>query len=490
MKSCDVVFVGSSPNALAGASRLARAGQKVVVLEERSFLGGPIVTAEFAPGFRADIALPNVSADLEMAADLGLSLQATPPRTVTLLGPSPVTLGRPALPRAAEDAIALLRTMSRMAAPALPDSDAKGTAALAALGEQLLGLGERRMHEVLKLLCLPVRDFVAQSGLSEAEGRVVCASAFRSGAMGPFAPGSTYPFLFHEAMGDGLFGPSLLGGVGSLTSALASKAESLGVEIRKGVGPVAAEVADGTAQGVIFGDERLLAGAVISDLDLVATCSRLVRPYELPPEVNRRIRSVRCSGSVARVHLGLRALPSFLGVSGDALNGTLVLAPDVVFLEKAWDQIKRGKLPERPYLEVTIPSASDPSFAKEGHHVLSIWVHGAPYGSGNKEAVLSAAMREISAFAPSIRELIVASDVLLPEDLEARFGLTRGHLYGGAIELGQAFFLRAVPGCTGFETPIDRLFLASSSVHPGGYSGLCGWAAAGQKIRLTEAENT
>ncbi len=119
---------------------------------------------------------------------------------------------------------------------------------------------------------------------------------------------------------------------------------------------------------------RIEAEVVVSDFDARTTFTRLVPPYELEPEVGRAIRSGRYRGSVARVSLGLRALPVFDGVDVAALRGTLVVGSDVVSLERAWDQAKRGALPDRPYIEVAIPSIADPGLAPEGKHVLSAWV--------------------------------------------------------------------------------------------------------------------
>lgn len=479
MSRYDVVFVGSSPNALAGAARLARHGKRVLVLEERDRVGGPVTTEEFAPGFRADTALASAPLDPEIAAELGIVLDVLPRATVTALGPDPVTLGPPSLPQAVTDAVELLRAMSRLAPPSMPVPSAVGSAALGELARRLLGLGERRMHEVLRLLFMPARDFAMEIPLSDAERAVLCAGAVRAVSEGPFAPGTLYNYLSHEAAGDGLFGPAVRGGLQAVPEALAQRARAAGAEIRTGAGPSRVDVQAGAARGVIAGGERIEAGAVVSDLDVRATFTRLVPPYELSPEENRAIRGLRYRGSVARVHVALRSLPVFKNVGAEALRGTLVLEPGVASLEKAWDQAKRGAVPSRPHVEVTVPSVADPGLAPGGQHVLSAWVQYVPHGRGDRRALFEGVIERLAPFAAGLSDLVLSHQVLLPEDLERRFGLTEGHLYGGELHLAQAFFLRGVPGHPHPTTPIEGLYLGGSAAHPGGWGGRSGWDLAG-----------
>lgn len=503
MSTYDVVFVGSTPDALAGAARLARQGKKVLVLDARGSLGGPVTTEEFAPGFRADTALPAVTLDEEVAADLGVSVERVERPVVTVLGSSPVTLRPGEIPGtgrgegggAAEDAVRLLRAIARVEAPEMPRPGPEGAAALGELGARLLGLGGRRMHEVLRLLFMPARDLALETELPDAARAALCASAIRAVGEGPYAPGTLFNHLQREALGDGLFAPAVRGGLSALTAALADRARALGAEVRAGAGALHVVVEDGAARGVLAGGERIEAGAVVSCLDVRATFTRLVPPYELPPEVNRAIRALRYRGSVARVHLALRDLPAFEGAGGEALRGTLVVAPDIASLERAWDEAKRAAnrkntgsaspgarapfVPSRPYVEVTVPSAADGSFAPGGGHVLSASVQYVPYGLGDREALVRAVIERLSPFCPGLEGLVLHREVLLPEDLEARFGLSEGHLFGGEMNLAQAFFLRGVPGCAGGRSPIDGLYLAGSACHPGGHGGLSGWRLSG-----------
>jgi len=337
------------------------------------------------------------------------------------------------------------------------------------------------MHEVLRMLFMSARDFFLETGLSAAEQGLLGGVAVRGLEGGPFASGTLYQLLRHRALGDGLFPSTVRGGLGALSLALAGKAREAGAEIRTGV-PAGAriEIQDGAAIGVRLADGTLLlAGTVVSDHDARFTFTHLVSPTHLDPEFNRTLRQIRYRGSVARIHLALRARPTFSGVDDDAHRGTLVLAPDLAFIEKAWDQAKRGIVPANPCIEITLPTASDPGLAPAGQHVLSAWVQYVPHGRGEREALFASVLGHLARFAPGLPELVLHHEVALPEDLESRFGLTEGHLYGGQTTLEQSFFLRPFPGSAHHDTPIDHLYLGGSAAHPGGYSGRSGWNLAG-----------
>jgi phytoene dehydrogenase-like protein len=487
----DVVFLGSSPNALAAAARLGRAGLRVLVLETREVAGGPVATEAFAPGFRADTGVMSASLDPEIARELGVSIDVIRRDSVTALGPEPLTLrALPELPEAVSQAVELLRALHRSEPPEVPALAGADLAALHDLGARLAGFGGRAMHEVLRLLFMSARDFFEEQVGCGTAGAVLCGAAVRALSEGPFAQGTLFGFLHHAAVDDGLFRCTARGGLGALVGALSEVARAAGVEIRTGVpGPIQVDVEDGAARGVHLGDgARIAAEIVVSDHDARTTFTRLVHPRELDPETNRAIRAVRYRGSVARVHLALRGSPELRGVDADALRGTLVLAPDVASIERAWDQAKRGAVPSRPYVEIAVPTASDPTLAPEGQHVLDAWVQYIPHGRGDRQAVLKSVLDLLAPLAPGLQDLVLHHHVSLPEDLERRFGLPEGQLYGGEIRLEQAFFLRPIPGYSHHESPIANLYLGGSAAHPGGYSGRSGWNLAGRLLGQRERQ--
>lgn len=493
MKTHDALVLGTSPNALCAAVVLARGGLSVLVLDTHTAPGGPLATEPFAPGFLADTGVPSAALDAAVAADLRLDLPVLRRATVTTLAPETVTLQDIPLPQAFHQAVDLLRAAYRTPVPSVPvPQDASETASLAALAAHLRGFGPRGVHEVLRLLLLSVRDFLHEAAVPDVHRGPLAAAAMRSRHAGPFDAGTLFGLLHRTAIDDGLFVSTAASGLGAVPRSLAAAATAAGAEMRLGVpGPLRVDVSDGIARGVrLPSGERLPAALVLSDHDARTTFTRLVSPADLPPEFNRTIRQVQYRGTAARVHLALDRLPTFRAVSSAALGGTLVLAPDVASLERAWDQAKRGALPSHPAIELAIPTVLDPSLAPDGKHVLSATVHSVPHTFTDAPAVLRAVLDRLAPFAPDLAASVVASSVALPRDIASRFGLTEGQLDGGESSLAQAFFLRPFPGASRRPSPLENLHLIGSAAHPAGYSGLAGWTFARSILSTTPDLNS
>ena len=143
-------------------------------------------------------------------------------------------------------------------------------------------------------------------------------------------------------------------------------------------------------------------------------------------------------------------------------------------MERAFDDAKYGRFSRQPYMDIVIPSLTDPSVAPPGKHVMSCFVQYAPYhlAEGNwdeqREAFGEAVIDAIATHAPNIRNHIIHKQVLTPLDLERDFGLSEGNIFQGELTLEQLFFLRPAPGWAGYRTPVRRLYMCGSATHPGG----------------------
>jgi phytoene dehydrogenase-like protein len=193
-------------------------------------------------------------------------------------------------------------------------------------------------------------------------------------------------------------------------------------------------------------------------------------------------------GTVAKLNLALDGLPRFTGLEGAALGGRLVIAPDLGYLERAFDHAKYGEAPQAPALEITIPSLHDPGLAPEGQHVLSANVIYAPYDlkagwDAAREGFAEQAIAAIAQYAPDLRQYIVAGQLLTPLDLEREYRLTGGHWHHGELALDQLLMLRPVPGAAQYATPLPGLYLCGAGAHPGGgVMGAAGMNAARQVL--------
>ena len=210
----------------------------------------------------------------------------------------------------------------------------------------------------------------------------------------------------------------------------------------------------------------------------------------LPPEFLWRIKHYRSRGTLAKVNLALSALPSFTGATRTMLAGRVRLAPDLDYLERAFDHAKYGRFSTDPWIEFTIPSLDDPTLAPPGAHVLSAYAQFAPYTlregdwDASRDALGDTVIKTLSQYAPGLPSLIVERQVLTPLDLERGWGLTGGHIFHGELTLDQFFTMRPLLGFGQYRTPIKGLFLCGSGAHPGtGLTGGSGLNAAREVLR-------
>jgi phytoene dehydrogenase-like protein len=268
------------------------------------------------------------------------------------------------------------------------------------------------------------------------------------------------------------------GGTGAISNSIAEAAKEAGVEIRTKAPIARIIVKDGRAKGVILqnGDE-IYADVVSSSVDPRHTFINFMEPGNVPDEFLEEVRRYKFRGSSGKVNLALDALPDFKCMPGPGahLRGAMSISPSVEYMERAYDDAKYGNFSRRPYIDMVIPSLTDPSVAPPGKHVMSCFVQYAPYKlrpglnwDDQKEAFGNNVIDTIAEYAPNIKNIIIGKQVVTPLDLEREFGLSEGNIFQGELSLEQLFFLRPVPGWAQFRTPVKNLYMCGSATHPGG----------------------
>ncbi len=224
------------------------------------------------------------------------------------------------------------------------------------------------------------------------------------------------------------------------------------------------------------GDE-LHANVVVSSVDPNLTFLKFMDEGDLPADFVEGVRRYKFRGSSGKVNLALDGLPDFTCMPGPGphLRGAISISPSIDYMEQAYDDAKYGRFSRRPYMDMVIPSLTDPSVAPPGKHVMSCFVQYAPYhlrdgvwDDQQRDAFGDAVIDTIAEYAPNIKNIILHRQVLTPLDIEREFGLTEGNIFQGELTLEQLFFLRPVPGWAQSSTPIERLYMCGSATHPGG----------------------
>jgi phytoene dehydrogenase-like protein len=264
------------------------------------------------------------------------------------------------------------------------------------------------------------------------------------------------------------------GGIGAVTDALAAAARAHGATVRTG-SPVTRITLDGDrASGVeLASGEVIRAGTVVSNADPARTLLTLLGARHLDTGFAQRIRHLRSKGTAAKLHLALDDLPEFTRLPPMLAGERLVIAPDLVYIEHAYDHSKYGECSPEPVLEITIPTVHDRTLAREGRHVLSGIVQYAPYDArANTEearaAFLERTLAVLDRYSPNLRRRIVTAELLLPFDIEREFRITGGHWHHAELALDQMLMLRPVPGAAQYAMPVNGLYLCGAGCHPGG----------------------
>lgn len=511
MSGVDAIIIGAGHNGLAAAGVLSKAGRKVLVLEKSAAIGGAAAGYDIAPGFHAPRYAhllhawhPKVESRLDLKAQ-GLAFARRDLPTVSLAEDGRhVVIAKGAArfadgtPHPDADAFAALHgRLVRFAAvlagklletpPQLQRPDWRDLGGLAKLGLDLRRLGTRDAREFLRVLLSNAHDVILDE---VGEGPLAGAFALDSvmgGHCGPRSPGTALTLLYRLAQGGARHLPA--GGLGAFCGALAKSAAARGVEIRCNTAVEEILVAEDRAAGVRLADgTTLTAPLVLSSLD-AGTTLRLTGVEHFDAEAVRRIRNLRCKGATAKINLALSGLPAFRGLDAEAMSGRLLLAPGVQALEAAFDAVKYGELPQRPALEMLIPSLSDDSLTEGRGQILSVIVQYVPYhlkggwDDAAREALGEQVLDLLEFHVPGLCQLVVARDVLTPLDIERDTGAPAGHWHHGELAVDQMLTLRPVNGMARYALPVGGLYLCGAAAHPGGdVIGAAGHNAASRAL--------
>ncbi|MDQ3919420.1 MAG: NAD(P)/FAD-dependent oxidoreductase [Acidobacteriota bacterium] len=518
----DAVVIGGGHNGLVNAAYLARAGKRVLVLERRHVLGGAAVTEEVFPGFKFSVCSyvvsllrPEIIRELELPRHgleiLPLDGTFTPmPDGDYLWRVNDHARTRREIARHSKlDAEAYdeygkaMVEMGRFVKPILgmtpPDPTSlniKGLLDLLFLGRRFKNLSREDKYNQVQLMTMSAVDFLDRWFETDVLKATMSASGIIGTFLGVRSPGTAY-VLLHHYMGeiDGAFRSWGLarGGTGAISNSIAEAAREAGAEVRTRSPIAKVVVRDGRAAGVVLenGDE-IEAKVVSSSVDPRLTFMKMVGAEHLPAEFVEDIERYKFRGSSGKVNLALDALPDFKSLPGAGahLRGAISVSPSVEYMERAYDDAKYGRFSRRPYIDMVIPSLTDPSVAPPGKHVMSCFVQYAPYHlkegtwDERREEFGDTVVDTIAEHAPNIRDIILHRQVLTPLDLEREFGLSEGNIFQGELTLEQLFFLRPAPGWAQYRTPIRNLYMCGSATHPGG--GIMGASGRNAALKILD----
>ena len=315
----------------------------------------------------------------------------------------------------------------------------------------------------------------------------------------PYAPGTAY-LLMHYAFGEvngrpGVWGHAV-GGMGSVSEAMARAAQTRGAVIRTSAPVASLIVEDGRAAGVrLDTGERIAARVVAANVPPKLLFRDLVPGGAVDPELRSRFVGLKSGSAVFRMNVALSELPDFTCRPGktaqDHHGSGIVIGPTLGYLERAYLEARLHGWSRQPVVEMLIPSTLDATLAPAGSHVASLFAqYAAPQLPGGrtwddaKNEFADLVIDTVAVHAPNFKASVIGRQVLSPLDLERRFGMVDGDIFHGQLTLGQLYSARPVLGWAAYRMPMRGLYLCGAGAHPGGgVTGLPGRNAAVEILR-------
>jgi phytoene dehydrogenase-like protein len=496
----DAVVIGAGPNGLSAAIRLARAGLDVVVLEAQPKAGGGVVSDELTlPGFVSDTfsAVHPAAAASPVFRRLPLEQHGLEWVHPEYAMAHPMPDGRAGL---------LHRDLATTAAhlDELHPGDGAAWAAWArpylddfeALRRTLLGgfppvAGGARLVAALGLtgtlefarLLLTSADQLATDLFRGAHARAWLFGSVLHGDVPAEESGSAIAGAYLQLLGHAVGWPSPRGGAGALTAALVDHLASLGGQLRVSTRVERIATTRGRLAGVIAAaGTRFRTPIVVADTS-PHQLLRLVGDG-MPAAYRDRLARFRYGPRTVKVDWALDGPVPWTAVEARQA-GTVHVGGEAEAVTAQTTAVRRGEVPERPFLLFGQQSVADPTRAPAGKHTAWAYTRVPPSVAG-EDAVLAHAERmteQVERFAPGFRDLVLARHVQGPETLEAgNANLVGGDVGGGTYRLDQTVF-RPLPSLVPYATPITGLWIGSASAFPGGaVHGVPGWTAAAYAV--------
>jgi phytoene dehydrogenase-like protein len=516
----DAIVIGAGHNGLTCAYYLAKRGLRVAILEAADVVGGAAVTDEFLPGFRNSAASytvsllqPKIIHDMQLErhglkvvlrktdnflpGDGGYLLSGRGGLTRNEIARHVKSDGD-AYDRYVEELETVVRLLKKWLLRAPPNVGSRISALpkVLSLGRDMAGLSlaETRV----------VHDFAMRSAADildrRFEGELAKALCGFDGVVGNFASprsaGTAYVLLHHlfgEAAGvPGAWGHAI-GGMGSITQAMAKACREAGVDILLGH-PVEEVIVDGSrAVGVVAGGKAWRAQSVVAGVNPKLLFDRLVPRGAVDTDVASRMSNWKCESATFRMNVALSELPKFtvLPKKGNHLTAGIIMAPSLDYMHRAWIDAEVSGWSKRPIIELLIPSTLDPSLAPRGKHVASLFCQHFRFDLGpsrswdeEREKAADTIIATVDAHAPGFARSVIGRQIHSPLDLERRFGLIGGDIFHGKMSLDQLFSARPMIGAADYRMPLKGLYLCGSGAHPGGgVTGAPGHNAAKAVLR-------
>lgn len=507
MKKYDVVVVGAGHNGLTNAAFLAKAGLDVVVVEKNDYIGGATVSRNLHGDWKysncsylASLFRPEIYRHLNLAkhglqvvtynggftlTDCGDYLGSYSDHEVMrreIRRHSPIDVD--AYDRYYHQMAKWCRFIRPMLLRTPPDPTSfkfRDLDELRWLGRKFFELGSRDLHDFMKFFTVSVGEFLDEFFHSDLIKAHKAGSAVVGTNLGAMSPGTAY-VLLHHYMGDvdgavGAWGFPR-GGMGAVSGALAGAVQEHGGEIRTNAGVDQIMVKNGKVTGVrLENGEEIKSNRVVSNVDAKKTFLGMMDPKDAGEKVVKAAKRYKSRGSSGKLNIALNGIPEFTALpkGSELIKGDFHIVDNMEAYERGYDEWKDGKWSTHPYVDLLIPTLTDPTMAPPGKHFMTCFVQYCPSRVEGKDWTPELLKQfgdnvidNIAKYSPNLKDLIEHVEIRSGQVIDNEIGLTEGNIFQGELSLNQLMFNRPFHGCAQYRGPVNGLYLSGSTAHPGG----------------------
>ena len=507
MKKYDAIVIGAGHNGLTNAAYLAKAGLDVLMVEKNDVIGGATVSLKMYEdwiysncSYVCSLLRPEVYRSMNLAK---YGLQVVPYGGSVTMSPNGDYIGsyidpdvtrreiQRHSPRDADAKVRFDRDIMRQCryirnfllrtAPDPTSFKPRDLMEMMYMIKEVLKLSEDVVYDMMRFYTMSISDFLDEYFESELLKASLAGSGIIGSAMGVMSPGTAYVLLHHK-MGDvdgsmGAWGFAR-GGMGAVAQAMADCFEDHGGELITGSGVEQILIKNGKATGVALENgNEYHADVVVSNMTFPRTFLECMDPKDLEPAFIKKVKNFKIRGSSGKLNIALDGLPQFTALrdNPELAHGDMHLVDSIERLERAYDDWKNGTWSQDPYIDMLIPSMTDPTMTPPGKHFMSVFVqyvppkiHGKDWTDQQRDQFGQTVINQIESAAPGFKDLILHTEIRTPRELEDDVGLTSGNIFQGELTMDQLMFNRPIPGYAQYRGPAKGLYMCGSSNHPGG----------------------
>ena len=482
MKKFDVIIIGGGHNGLVAACVLSKKGNKVLVIEKNEKLGGLANYVEYLSDISQEVLKElNITVEKNTSDNFVSALSEDLNHTVLQInGSTNVQF----LKTSASDSdqksfinlinkydlfARTLRSFMFKKPPRVKSGSRSDIWQLFTMGFKVRLLGKKNMRELLRVIGLNIADDLEDNIESDCLKGLISNEAVIGTNLGARSPGSILNLLYNQATNNSLFRINKFN-TNSFLKSIEEICKKNNVEIQTDKKVEKINISNQNVNSVLLNTgEQIETSAIISNSDPKTTYLELVGASNLDTDFIRRTNNYRTRGTVAKVNIEFKNDIKIKNLESKYLSGKFVYAPNIKYIEHAFNKNKYNHFSENPCLEFYV-----------NQNTLSANVYYVPYlinSSHQENEIIKRCISVLNKFIPDMK--IAKEKLITPNQMEEKYNINGGHWHHGDLEIDQLLMMRPFYGSAQYSTPINGLYLCSAGTHPGGgLTGINGLNAA------------